>query len=623
MWRIKTGFSVALATGAGFVASALVAYTISQSMFLVDSSHSRQVDRIASEGMELVHLTHAVLQYPGPRSIGQWQSQFAELNAQIAVSARTAAPSVDEVIGQTRNRLEVLAGLKAQLLAARAKVATGQSSPEVVGVLSAQLFQEATQLQAVLKALRAVSAASLQQAYEQARLRQVAIFLLFTLLGTLFGVALSLAFRRRVLSPLRHLEQTIDGLREGQRQRAAAMRNDEIGVICKAFNHLLDEQEADEAKLKASEARFRALVEASAQIVWSCDARGQAIEDSPSWREYTGQSLEEWLGYGYVQAIHPDDRAEVMARWQAALASGEEAANTYRLRHRSGEWRWNQARAVPIRAADGSIAAWVGMNIDIHEQETAKLARSRAADEIRQLNSELEQRVQERTVQLKAANKELEAFSYSVSHDLRAPLRALIGFAHILHDDEAEHLSADGLRLLELVWTNAGKMSTLIDDVLQFSRVGRIELKREDVDMGALARAVADDLHVTFPRAELSIAELPRVSGDASMLRQVWANLIENAFKYSSKTEQPRIVVGTRDAGGETAYFVADNGAGFDMAHAEQLFEVFQRLHAESEFPGTGAGLAIVKRIVERHGGRIWAEAQPNRGATFYFTLAR
>ena len=241
--------------------------------------------------------------------------------------------------------------------------------------------------------------------------------------------------------------------------------------------------------------------------------------------------------------------------------------------------------------------------------------------QIQDLNLNLEARVRQRTEELSRANRELEAFSYSVSHDLRAPLRALDGYAHLIRDDEAKHLSPDGRYMLERIWINAAKMGVLIDDILRFSRVGRSEMQRADVDMTALARSVAGQLCPDYARAELAIDELPHVRGDEAMLRQVWVNLIGNALKFSAKADQPHVMVGTTGVAGETAFFVRDNGAGFDMAQAGKLFEVFRRLHSDKDFPGTGAGLAIVKRIIERHGGKIWAEAQPDRGATLYFTL--
>ncbi|MGE5468573.1 MAG: ATP-binding protein [Ignavibacteria bacterium] len=249
--------------------------------------------------------------------------------------------------------------------------------------------------------------------------------------------------------------------------------------------------------------------------------------------------------------------------------------------------------------------------------------RERVEARILQLNETLEQRVRARTAELEQANKDLESFSYSVSHDLRAPLRALNGYARIIEEDEGERLSPAGKEMLARIWANADRMGALIDDMLQFSRVGRDELRRETIDMTALARAVAEELQADHPGAQVNVAELPPAEGDAAMMRQVWANLIGNGLKFSSKTAQPSIDVGSEQADAGPVYFVRDNGTGFDMAFAGRLFGVFQRLHAADQYPGTGAGLAIVKRIVERHGGRVWAESAPGAGATFRFTLGK
>ena len=258
----------------------------------------------------------------------------------------------------------------------------------------------------------------------------------------------------------------------------------------------------------------------------------------------------------------------------------------------------------------------------VYRLALVRLAEREVAErEIRELNESLDLRVQQRTADLERANRELESFSYSVSHDLRSPLRALNGYARIIAEDEAERLSSQGREMLERIWSNAEKMGVLIDDILQFSRIGRNEMHPETVDMAALAHSVAADLRGDYPAAQLRIADLPPAAGDEAMLRQVWMNLVGNAFKFSAKRERPEIEIGAETQGAETVYFVRDNGAGFDMAHAEHLFGVFQRLHAASEYPGTGAGLAIVKRIVERHGGRIWPQAEVDRGATFRFTL--
>jgi PAS domain S-box-containing protein len=250
-------------------------------------------------------------------------------------------------------------------------------------------------------------------------------------------------------------------------------------------------------------------------------------------------------------------------------------------------------------------------------------ARRQAEEALNQLNASLEQRVIERTTQLEAANKELEAFSYSVSHDLRAPLRAISGFSRIVLEDHAATLDAEGLRYLNMVDKSARQMGQLIDDLLTFSRTGRQSLTVQTVNTTDVVNACLTDLkgmqenrHVT-----ISVGELPDCEADASLLKQVWLNLLGNALKYTRKRDPAVITVGSRREGGADSYFVRDNGAGFDMKYADKLFGVFQRLHLADDYEGTGVGLALVQRIVQRHGGRVWTEAKLNLGATFHFTL--
>jgi len=224
---------------------------------------------------------------------------------------------------------------------------------------------------------------------------------------------------------------------------------------------------------------------------------------------------------------------------------------------------------------------------------------------------------------LKLANRELEAFSYSVAHDLRAPLRGMNGFAQILLEDYREKLDADGLEALQEIHTNALRMGNLIDGLLSLARVARGELAPVPVDITQVARSIAAQLAADDPAraVDLLIEDNLRFHIDPRLARTLLENLMGNAWKFSARQTQPRIMVGAVDVGGEHAFFVRDNGAGFDMAHAARLFGPFQRLHTASEFPGTGIGLATAQRIVARHGGRIWAESQPGQGATFFFTL--
>jgi two-component system, sensor histidine kinase and response regulator len=247
----------------------------------------------------------------------------------------------------------------------------------------------------------------------------------------------------------------------------------------------------------------------------------------------------------------------------------------------------------------------------------------RREHEVSRLNEELEQRA----AALEAANKELESFSYSVSHDLRAPLRVIDGYSAILQEDHASQLDEDGWRLLGSVRENVGRMARLIEGLLEFSRSGWQSISYAEFDMTAMAHRVFDELRGD-PRRDSDasmpafvVDALPPAWGDPTLIRQVWVNLISNAIKYSSCREHPAIRVSGQVRGGETFYSVQDNGAGFDMKYADRLFGVFERLHGAEEFPGTGVGLAIVQRIVKRHGGRIWATAEVDRGATFEFAL--
>jgi len=245
-------------------------------------------------------------------------------------------------------------------------------------------------------------------------------------------------------------------------------------------------------------------------------------------------------------------------------------------------------------------------------------------EKYRQLAGELEQRVGERTLQLEAANRELEAFAYSVSHDLRAPLRAIEGFSTMVTEEYGARLDAEGQRQLGVIRANATKMSGLIDDLLAFSRTGRSEMQGGRVAMGELSRSVFAEV-VADPAARakigFTVGDLPDAEGDAALLRQVWFNLLSNAVKFSAKQEHPLVEITGAVSVGEVVYHVRDNGAGFDMRYNDKLFGVFQRLHAADQFEGTGIGLALVQRIVNRHGGRVWAEGAVGRGATFSFAL--
>jgi PAS domain S-box-containing protein len=316
-----------------------------------------------------------------------------------------------------------------------------------------------------------------------------------------------------------------------------------------------------------------------------------------------------------VDEIHPKDRlAYVFDKFKA-----------------QAEKRITLAENLPCLRKDGSIfyadvdtklinyrghPCLVGFFHDI-------TGRKRAEEEIRKLNEELEQRVLQRTAQLEAANKELEAFSYSVSHDLRAPVRAIDGFSRILLEDYGDKYDAEGKRLVNIIRSNTKKMGELIDDLLALSRLGRKDIEISDIDMDKLVKGLFDELGLDTNngKVQFNIKPLPSARGDAGMIHQVFANLLLNAIKFTKPKEAAVIEVGGYTENSKNVYYVKDNGVGFDMQYADKLFGVFQRLHSGDEFEGTGIGLAIVQRIIHHHGGRVWAEGKVNEGATFYFAL--
>jgi PAS domain S-box-containing protein len=378
------------------------------------------------------------------------------------------------------------------------------------------------------------------------------------------------------------------------------------------------EQLAAAAALRESEERFRRAVTDSPFPILLHAEDGAIIHASNSWCEITGYAPEELATIAdWTERAYGERKETVQAEIDALYGlEKRKAEGDYSIRTKDGTTRiWDFSSAPLGRLPDGRRLV-LSMAMDV-------TGRREAENEARRLNEELDQRVKERTSQLEEANRELEAFSYSVSHDLRAPLRAIDGFAHILVTEQAGSLDKSGKRSLEIICSEARRMGQLIDDLLSFSQIARLPLRVVEVDMQALAQSVYDECAAAAKgrKIRLTLKPLPFICGDPAMLRQVMVNLIGNAVKFTGFQALAEIEIGSHTDGDTNCFYIRDNGVGFEMKYVDRLFGVFQRLHTEAEFEGTGVGLALAHRVIHRHGGRIWAEGTVNEGATFYFTL--
>jgi PAS domain S-box-containing protein len=369
--------------------------------------------------------------------------------------------------------------------------------------------------------------------------------------------------------------------------------------------------------LQESEQRFRTLAEALPQLVWTCFPDGESDYFNAKWMEFTGIPLEGLFGTKWREVVHPVDRERSHDPWWAALKGAVPYDLDFRLRRADGEYHWFKSRATPLRDNEGRIIKWFGTCTDIEDQK-------RIAEELENARADLEIKVEERTTRLQETVQELEAFSYSISHDLRAPLRSMLGFANIALS-EGDRLSPGARDALQRIMTAANRLDRLIQDVLAYSRVIRAEVRLAPVDLDRLVREVIEQYPGFEPgQAEIEIeTPLLPVLGHEASLTQCVANLLTNAVKFVPPGTTPRIRIRTEPADRRVKIWFEDNGIGIDPADATRIFSMFERVHARNQYEGTGIGLAIVRKAVERMGGTTGVESEVGKGSRFWIELKR
>lgn len=353
--------------------------------------------------------------------------------------------------------------------------------------------------------------------------------------------------------------------------------------------------------------------------IWRAGSERRCDYVNQAWLAFTGTRVERALGAGWLDVVHADDRERCLAVYQGAFDAREPFTLEYRLRFRDGGYHWVHDHGEPLYGGDGSFLGYIGSAFDVQGDKEAE-------EEIRRLNTELEERVERRTVQLAALNRELETFTYSVSHDLKAPLRGIDGYSHLLLEDHARALDDEGKLFVRNIRAGVAQMARLIDDLLAYSRLERRALQRSVVNLADMVRAVlaerASELGAENAEVDVAVGGIT-VNADREGLAQALRNLIDNAFKYSRHAAQPTIRIDAHHEAAVTRIRVQDNGIGFDMKFHDRIFDIFQRLQRAEDYAGTGVGLAIVRKAMQRMDGRAWAESAPGEGATFFLELPR
>ena len=390
-------------------------------------------------------------------------------------------------------------------------------------------------------------------------------------------------------------------------------------ILCLGLFTLFQIERSERAneERRHSERLFRTLADGAPVGIFRTDAAGKCVYVNGRWCDIAGMQPEAALGEGWAAAIHPDDRERVFKDWGAAANDGQLFLSEYRFQTQDGTVTWVVGQARAETDSKGKVLSYVGTITDITEQKQAE-------ETIRRINIELEQRVKERTVQLETANQELEAFTYSVSHDLKAPLRGIDGYSRLLLKEYSARLDDEGRRFLQNVRRATLQMNQLIDDLLAYSRLERYVLQTTQVNMQALIDALLVECVTEVQNRGVAVTvtlSCTTVRADRDGLAMALRNLLDNALKFSRDVPRPAIEISGHNTGISCILWVRDNGTGFDMKFHDRIFDMFQRLHRAEDYPGTGVGLAIVRKAMKRMGGRAWAQSEPGQGTTFYLEI--
>ena len=424
----------------------------------------------------------------------------------------------------------------------------------------------------------------------------------------MFSFVLWSRLQEAVATPFSKLVEAATSVREtgNYAVRAKKMSDDELGVLVDRFNEMLAGIESREGELKRAfraveeeRERFRFMAESMPQKIWTARPDGGIEYMNEQWTEFTGLPVEQMRGWRWTEFLHPDDLPMNLAAWRNSVATGAPYHVQHRFRRADGRYRWHLSRAHAMRDEDGQIRIWIGSSTEIHEQK-------------------------EKEEELRRANDDLQQFAYSASHDLQEPIRNVAVYSEIVSTRYRDKLDADGRVFLGFLQEGGRRLAKLVDDLLAYTRASRADISETRVDAEAVLRRVLAGLTevIRENQAEITYDPLPEVYMGDAHLQQIFQNLITNALKYRTE-ESPRIHVSAVERDSAWCFSVRDNGIGIDPVYKEKIFGVFKRLHHDEKYSGTGIGLAICQRVVERYGGRIWVESEAGKGATLRFTIPR